>query len=104
MPGKRPDSEHGTQTIERQDLEPPRMFKVLLHNDNYTTMEFVVQVLMGVFVKPRDEAVQIMLSVHHNGLGLCGLYPCEIAETKVEVVHKLAADNGFPLKCSMEPE
>lgn len=104
MAGRRSKSDHGTQLIERQELKSPRMFRVLLHNDNYTTMEFVVQVLMSVFQKPRDEAIQIMLSVHHDGLGICGIYPCEIAETKAAVVHKMAAENDFPLKCSVEPE
>jgi ATP-dependent Clp protease adaptor protein ClpS len=66
-------------------------------------MDFVVLVLKTVFNKPQDEAVEIMLRVHHNGVGLCGLYPFEIAETKVAVTLRMAQDSDFPLMCSMEP-
>lgn len=90
--------------LEKQEVVRPRLFKVLLHNDDYTTMEFVVYVLQRVFHKPLDEAVRIMLSVHHHGLGVCGIYPCEIAETKVEAVHAYAREEGYPLRSSMEPE
>ncbi len=83
--------------------EPPR-YKVLLHNDNYTTMEFVVQVLETVFHKNPAEAVQIMLNVHKRGVGLCGIYTAEVAETKVAMVHHMARENNYPLKCSMEEE
>ena len=89
---------------EEQEVTRPRLFKVLLHNDNYTTMEFVVYVLQKVFHKSLEEAVRIMLNVHHHGLGVCGLYPCEIAETKVEAVHSFAQEEGYPLRSSMEPE
>ena len=78
------------------------MFKVLLHNDHYTTMEFVVQVLEGVFRKPRAEATRIMLNVHNEGVGLCGIFTAEIAETKVDIVHETARKAGFPLRCSLE--
>jgi ATP-dependent Clp protease adaptor protein ClpS len=90
---------------ETQDVvtEPP-FYKVLLHNDDYTTMEFVVEVLMFVFRKPPEEATRIMLNVHHQGAGLCGVFPYELAETKVDTVEKLARDRGFPLKCTMERE
>jgi len=88
----------------RQKLDKPRMFKVLLHNDNYTTMEFVVYILIGVFHKPEPEAVQIMLDVHRKGLGMVGAYPREIAETKVVRVIELAREAEFPLMCTMEPE
>lgn len=84
------------------ETKDPPMYRVLLHNDDYTSMEFVVQVLVVVFGKTPASAVKIMLNVHHNGLGVCGIYPHEIAETKVETVHTLARDNGFPLRCSME--
>lgn len=97
---ERPD----IREIEKPEVKRPRLFKVLLHNDNYTTMEFVVFVLQKVFNKPLDEAVRIMLSVHHYGLGICGLYPFEIAETKVNAVHQFAKDEGYPLRSSMEPE
>ena len=88
----------------RDEVQVPRLYRVLLHNDHYTTMDFVVDVLMQVFRKAQDEAVRIMLSVHQQGIGVCGVYPYEIAETKVFSVHQLAEENGFPLKCSMEPE
>ena len=85
-----------------EELEEPPMYKVLLHNDDYTTMEFVVEVLQKVFYKAPAEATRIMLLVHKSGVGVCGVYTAEVAETKVEVVHHLARKNGFPLQCSME--
>ena len=88
----------------RQKIDQPRMYKVLLHNDNYTTMEFVVMVLVGVFHKPEAEAVQIMLDVHRKGVGLAGVYPREIAETKLARVSHMARQAQFPLLCTMEPE
>ena len=81
--------------------EPPK-YRVLLHNDDYTTMEFVVQVLETVFNKTPSEAVQIMFNVHRTGIGVCGIYTFEVAETKVAMVHHLASRNNFPLKCTME--
>lgn len=78
------------------------MFKVLLHNDDYTTMEFVVHILMLVFRKSLEEATRIMLNVHREGIGLCGIYSHEVAETKVETVMRLARENGHPLRCTME--
>lgn len=88
----------------RQKVDKPRMFKVLLHNDNYTTMDFVVMVLIGVFHKSEAEAVQIMLDVHRRGIGVAGVYPREIAETKVQQALQLAQEASFPLMCTMEPE
>lgn len=85
-----------------RDIKEPPMYKVLLHNDDYTTMEFVVHVLMHVFHKPVEEATRIMLNVHQKGVGLCGVYTHEVAETKVETVIRLAHENGHPLKCTME--
>ena len=79
------------------------MFKVLLLNDHYTTMEFVVMVLEQVFHKNADEAMAIMLAVHQAGKGVAGLYPKEIAETKVGIVQHMARKDGFPLQCVMEP-
>ena len=87
-----------------EDVKEPPFYKVLLHNDDYTTMEFVVEVLMHVFNQPILEATRIMLNVHKQGTGLCGHYPYDVAETKVETVHLLARERGFPLKCSMEEE
>jgi ATP-dependent Clp protease adaptor protein ClpS len=96
----------GDQVLERtrQQTQEPRLYKVLLHNDNYTTMEFVVQVLEGVFLKSPAEAFRIMMQVHVDGMGLCGFYPYEIAETKVTTVHDLARERGFPLRASFEEE
>ncbi len=84
------------------DLQEPRQFKVLLHNDDYTSMEFVVEVLMRVFHKSEDEAVRVMMNVHEQGVGLCGIYTAEVAETKVHMVHQMARTRSFPLRCSME--
>lgn len=88
----------------RDNTAEPPMYRVLLHNDNYTTMEFVVNVLIYVFHKSMEAATRIMLNVHRRGIGVCGVYPHEVAETKVELVEKMARENGFPLKCSMERE
>ncbi len=96
----RPEIEEEASTFE--ELKEPPKYKVLLHNDDYTTMEFVVKVLMTVFHKTKVEAVKIMLNVHRNGIGVCGVYPAEIAETKVTLVHNMAKREGFPLRCSME--
>ncbi|MGM0417285.1 MAG: ATP-dependent Clp protease adaptor ClpS [Thermodesulfobacteriota bacterium] len=87
--------------ISDKTKEPP-LYKVLLHNDDYTTMDFVIDVLISVFHKSESEAEQIMLNVHKKGVGICGVYPFELAETKVETVTSLARSNGFPLKSSME--
>ena len=81
--------------------EPP-MFKVVLLNDDYTTMEFVIMILQTVFRKSPSEATNIMLSVHEKGSGIAGVYTKEVAETKIATVHHLAKQNEFPLKCSME--
>ncbi|MBU2429273.1 MAG: ATP-dependent Clp protease adaptor ClpS, partial [Proteobacteria bacterium] len=80
------------------------MYKVILHNDNYTTMEFVVEILITVFGKSLEKATQIMLNIHNKGQGMCGIYPRQIAETKVETVHHLASSKGFPLKSTLEKE
>lgn len=84
-------------------IEPP-MYRVLLLNDDYTTMEFVVLVLQQVFHKSQTEAEGIMLLVHERGAGLAGVYAREIAETKVAVVHQMARQHEFPLRCALEPE
>jgi ATP-dependent Clp protease adaptor protein ClpS len=80
----------------------PKLFKVLLHNDDYTTMQFVVEILERVFEKSPAEAHRIMMQVHTQGHGVCGAYTHEIAETKVSLVHDLAREQGFPLRASME--
>lgn len=99
-----PDTEEQITSDTKEDLDEPSMYKVLLHNDDYTTMEFVVEVLMYVFHKSLEDATRIMLNVHERGIGVCGVYTYEVAETKVETVEVLARDKGFPLKCTMEEE
>ena len=99
-------TESDTQTIDRSTTreERPPMYKVLLHNDDYTTMEFVIEILVTGFGKSLEKATQIMLNVHNRGKETCGIYPREIAETKVQTVHNLATSKGFPLKSTMEKE
>ena len=94
----------GVSTESRKKTQLPPLFRVIMHNDDYTTMEFVVEVLVYVFQKSAEQATRIMLNVHRSGVGVCGIYPFEIAETKVETVDNLARENGFPLKCIMERE
>ena len=86
------------------EVKRPPLYKVLLLNDNYTTMEFVVMALENIFNKNHATAERIMLSVHHQGMGIAGVYVKDIAEMKCDAVHKLAAAQGFPLRCAMEPE
>ncbi|WP_164009358.1 ATP-dependent Clp protease adaptor ClpS [Pyxidicoccus trucidator] len=93
-----------TESAPKQKLKRPTLYKVLLHNDNYTTREFVVAVLKEIFHKSETDAVQIMLHVHYNGVGVAGVYTFEVAETKVKTVEAAAQENGFPLRLSMEPE
>lgn len=92
------------KTRTRKKLARPPLFKVLLHNDDFTTQEFVVWVLRTVFHKPEGEAVRIMLNVHQQGKGLAGVYTRDIAETKLTQVKRLAEAQEFPLLCTMEPE
>jgi ATP-dependent Clp protease adaptor protein ClpS len=96
------DSGVVTQTRTERRTQKPRMYKVLLHNDDYTTMEFVVYVLQGVFHRSETDAVQIMLHVHKNGLGVAGVYTREVAETRITQVEALARSHEYPLRCSME--
>jgi ATP-dependent Clp protease adaptor protein ClpS len=88
----------------RTKTKRPSLYKVLLLNDDYTPMEFVVQILEKIFGKNRDEAIQIMLSVHHSGVGICGIYTYEIAETKVAQVIEASRRHEHPLQCTMEKE
>jgi ATP-dependent Clp protease adaptor protein ClpS len=97
-----PDFQEDLESSVEEELEEPPWYRVLLHNDDYTTMEFVVEILQKVFHKSSNEAARIMLLVHKSGIGECGVFTAEIAETKVEVVHHLAKKHGFPLQCSME--
>ena len=84
------------------ELREPSMYRVLLHNDDYTTMDFVVDILMSIFRKTAEQATEIMLSVHRNGTGVAGVYPLEIAETKVMAVRTRAKQAEFPLRCTLE--
>lgn len=93
-----------SELYDERDVKEPRKYKVLLHNDDYTTMDFVVEILVRVFHKTEAQATAIMFSVHNQGYGVCGTYTAEVAETKVDMVHRLAKSAGFPLKCSMEGE
>nr|WP_319493808.1 ATP-dependent Clp protease adapter ClpS [uncultured Desulfobacter sp.] len=98
------DSKTRPKISQDTSADRPPMYKVLLHNDDYTTMEFVVDILVQVFGKSLEKATQIMLNVHNKGKAVCGIYPREIAETKVQTVHHLASSKGFPLKSTMEKE
>jgi len=99
-----PKVEESVDSETDREVEEPPMYRVMLLNDDYTTMEFVVEVLVYVFNKSPEEATRIMLNVHRRGVGVCGIYPYEVAETKVNTVETLARENGFPLKCIMERE
>jgi len=91
-----------TDTDSEVSLDEPAMYSVIIHNDHYTAMEFVVEILMRVFQKAAAEATKIMMDVHRCGQGLCGIYTYDIAVTKVSRVHAMAKRRGFPLKCSYE--
>ena len=103
-----PDREGDAQVVNKtraeRKVQPPPLYKVLLHNDDYTTKEFVVWVLQTVFHRSEVEAVQIMLHVHNTGVGIAGVYPFDIATDKVSKVLELAEQNEFPLLSSLEPE
>ena len=98
------DGDGGVATVVKKKFKKPALYKVLLHNDDYTTMEFVVFVLQNVFGKSEDEATAVMLKVHKEGFGVCGVYTYEIAETKAQKVTELAKEEGHPLLCTVEPE
>ena len=93
-----------TETRSEQRLQRPRMWRVLLHNDDYTTQDFVVWVLESIFRKPHAEAFAIMMSVHRSGLGVAGVFTRDVAETKVKATERLAEEHEFPLLVTMEPE
>jgi ATP-dependent Clp protease adaptor protein ClpS len=92
----------GTGVAEKPKLQEPKLYRVILHNDDYTTQDFVVRVIMAVFHKPAAEATKIMLDVHRRGRGVVGVYTYDIASTKVSQVHALARQNEFPLRASCE--
>lgn len=83
-------------------IKEPSMYRVLLHNDDFTPMDFVVQILETVFNKNNTQATQIMLDVHRKGIGICGIYPYDIAETKVSIVTEAAREHEYPLRCTLE--
>jgi ATP-dependent Clp protease adaptor protein ClpS len=96
------DSDVAVETAKPKAAEPPK-YACVLHNDDYTTMEFVIEILQKYFHKSTEEAVQIMLRVHHSGSGVAGVYGMEIAETKAAQVEEYARSRGYPLKCTVEP-
>ena len=103
MSGNEEDGEGSTALAEDIDLQEPKMYQVLMHNDDYSTMEFVIHVLQKFFKKNFDEAHGIMLKVHHDGIGVCGIYTFEVAESKASKVNKYSKNKGHPLKCSINP-
>jgi ATP-dependent Clp protease adaptor protein ClpS len=103
-PSKKEDNDGDLATERKSKLEKIRRYKVLFHNDDYTTMEFVIDVLMKFFHKSETEATHIMLSVHHKGHGVAGVYTKDVAETKVAQVTDYAKEQGMPLRLSVEPE
>jgi ATP-dependent Clp protease adaptor protein ClpS len=106
MPKRRPQEESDTEVVTEEQIrtEKPRLWKVILHNDDYTTMEFVIRVLQEVFNKGEPEAVELTMQVHTRGMCLAGVYTHEIAETKVQRVQDMADAAEFPFLSTMEPE
>ena len=100
----RPDNGQGAVVVERKPVrtKPPRMYQVLMLNDDYTPMEFVVMVLQQYFQRDLETATLIMLKIHHEGRAVCGVYPKDVAATKVELVVAAARRVGHPLQCTME--
>jgi ATP-dependent Clp protease adaptor protein ClpS len=104
MPIYAPQHEEAVKPDTQRKLKKPPLYKVLLHNDNYTTMDFVVFVLVDVFHHSEISAIRIMLQVHNQGVGVAGVYTREIAETKIAKVTRLAREFEYPLLCTMEEE
>ncbi len=100
----RPGEDTGTLTKLKPKTKKPSMYKVLLLNDDYTPMEFVIVVLMRIFGMPQENATEVMMHVHRRGVGVCGVYPFEVAETKVTQVVDFARRNEHPLQCTMEKD
>ncbi len=98
-----PDAQDGLALRERKKLSRPRLYKVLVHNDDFTTMDFVVDVLVRYFRKTSAEATRIMIEVHRHGLGVAGIFTYEVAETKVAQVTAEARQQGMPLRCTVDP-
>jgi len=103
-PAGTPKEGDGLAVADKPKIERPRRYQVVLHNDDYTTMEFVVHVLVKFFHVSDTEATSIMLQVHHKGYGIVGLYSRDVAETKVAQVMAYAKEQGHPLRCTAEPE
>jgi ATP-dependent Clp protease adaptor protein ClpS len=101
--GYEPEDESAVATEEEEKVDEPRLYHVLIHNDDYTTMEFVVLVLTSIFHMPHETAVQVMLNVHQKGIGVAGTYSYEVAESKAEKAMKLAREHEFPLRTTVEP-
>jgi ATP-dependent Clp protease adaptor protein ClpS len=104
MPDFDVERDDAVVTESKPKLKKPPLYKVLLHNDDYTTMDFVVFILRTVFQRSETDSVRIMLNVHNQGVGVAGVYTYEIAETKVSKVVSLAREHEFPLLASMEPD
>jgi ATP-dependent Clp protease adaptor protein ClpS len=104
MSAERPDSHESELTETRDELTEPPLYRVMIHNDDFTPKDFVVEVLIKIFNKPMDEAQGIMWHTHANGTGLCGIYSLEVAETKVNMVTGAARASGFPLRLTIEAE
>ena len=102
MPNRKDQTSTIIRDSAKEQVREPSMYQVILHNDHYTTQDFVVDVLRTVFHKSAPEATKIMLDVHRKGRGIVGSYTFDIARTKVDQVMKLARESGFPLKCTME--
>ena len=99
---KNPMLNNQVQQEQKKKIKKPQLYKVILLNDDYTTMDFVVEILIKVFNKEAKEAVDIMLNVHNKGQGICGVYTYDVATSKINTVTRLAQMNEFPLKCSCE--
>ncbi len=100
----RQENNHQADTLirDKDDVQEPPLYKVILHNDDYTSMDFVVMILERIFHKTTEEATRVMLNVHLEGHETAGVYTREIGETKVTTVHRMAQKNQYPLKCTME--
>lgn len=103
-PPENPEHEEDLAVAQQEKTKRPRRYQVVFHNDDYTTMEFVVHVLIKFFHKSETEATQIMLQVHHKGYGIVDVYTRDVAESKAAQVMAYAKENGHPLKCTAEPE
>ena len=104
MSSRRRDDDGNVKLREKTDLKKPSMYKVLVHNDDYTTQDFVVWVLEQIFHHSTPSATRVMRHIHNAGIGVAGVYTRDIADTRVDQVLNLSRKAGFPLQCSMEPE